>query len=52
MYPNVQQEAIQAIKSAIDDKKSSAVWGIDTGEFGVIYGYGEERVDFEMLNII
>ena len=42
MYPNVQREAIQAIKSAIDGKKASVVWGVDTGEFGVIYGYDDE----------
>lgn len=42
MYLNVQRESIQAIKSAIDGKKASVVWGIDTGEFGVIYGYDDE----------
>lgn len=42
MYSVTQQEAVQAIKNAIDNKIASVVWGIDTGEFGVIYGYDDE----------
>lgn len=42
MYSVTQQKAVQAIKNAIDNKIASVVWGIDTGEFGVIYGYDDE----------
>ena len=41
-YDSTQQKAIQAVKHAIDNKRASVVWGIDTGEFGVIYGYDDE----------
>lgn len=41
-YDRTQQKAIRAIKSAIDNKRASVAWGIDTGEFGVIYGYDDE----------
>lgn len=40
-YDKTQQKAIRAIKSAIDNKRASVAWGIDTGEFGVIYGYDD-----------
>lgn len=42
MYSDTQQKAVQAIKKAIDAKKAAVAWGIDTGEFGVIYGYDDE----------
>lgn len=38
----IQQKAIQAVKTAIDNKAACVAWGIDTGEFGVIYGYDDE----------
>lgn len=41
-YSARQEEAIKAIKKGIEDNKASVVWGIDTGEFGVIYGYNDE----------
>lgn len=41
-YSARQEEAITAIKKGIEDGKTCAVWGIDTGEFGVIYGYDDE----------
>ncbi len=41
-YDSTQQKAIQAVKNAIDNKRASVAWGIDTGEFGVIYGYDDE----------
>lgn len=41
-YSVIQQEAVQAVKDAIDNKKAAVVWGIDTGEFGVVYGYDDE----------
>ena len=42
MYSVTQQEAVQAVKNAIDNKTASVAWGIDTGEFGVIYGYDDD----------
>ena len=41
-YSVKQKEAIMAIKKSIEDGKACVVWGIDTGEFGVIYGYDDE----------
>lgn len=41
-YAARQQEAINALKQAIQNDKAGVVWGIDTGEFGVIYGYDDE----------
>lgn len=41
-YSVKQKEAIAAIKKSIDEGKACVVWGIDTGEFGVIYGYDDE----------
>ena len=41
-YSARQEEAIKAIKKGIDDNKACVVWGIDTGEFGIIYGYDDE----------
>lgn len=42
MFFSVQEKAIQAIKSAVDKHLATVAWGIDTGEFGVIYGYDDE----------
>jgi hypothetical protein len=41
-YAGKQQEAVAAIKAGIEVGKACTVWGIDTGEFGVIYGYDDE----------
>ena len=41
-YSVKQKEAITAIKKSIEDGKACVVWGIDTGEFGVITGYDDE----------
>lgn len=41
-YSARQEEAIKAIKKGIEDNKACVVWGIDTGEFGIIYGYNDE----------
>ena len=41
-YERKQTEAISALKLAIQNGKAGVVWGIDTGEFGVIYGYDDE----------
>ena len=41
-YSARQEEAIRAIKKGIEDNKACVVWGIDTGEFGIIYGYDDE----------
>lgn len=41
-YTGKQQEAVAAIKAGIEVGKACTVWGIDTGEFGVIYGYDDE----------
>lgn len=46
MYTTIQQEAIKTIKSAIDQNIATVVWGIDTGEFGVIYGYDDDDLIF------
>lgn len=50
-YDMVQQRAVQAVKNAIDDKKACVAWGIDTGEFGVIYGYDDEDEVFFVKGI-
>lgn len=42
LYSAKQEESISEIKQAIKDGRASVVWGIDTGEFGVIYGYDDE----------
>ncbi len=41
-YSARQEEAIKAIKKGIEENKACVVWGIDTGEFGIIYGYDDE----------
>lgn len=42
LYAAKQEEAIGEIKQAISNEKACVVWGIDTGEFGVIYGYDDD----------
>ncbi len=41
-YSAVQAEAVTAIKEGIEAGRACVTWGIDTGEFGVIYGYDDE----------
>jgi len=41
-YSAVQEEAVAAIKEGIEAGRACVTWGIDTGEFGVIYGYDDE----------
>ena len=41
-YSTVQEEAVVTIKEGIEAGKACVTWGIDTGEFGVIYGYDDE----------
>ena len=41
-YASKQEETISELKRAIQNGKAGVVWGIDTGEFGVIYGYDDE----------
>ncbi len=41
-YSAKQGEAITTIKKSIEAGRACVVWGIDTGEFGVIYGYDDE----------
>ncbi len=41
-YSAVQEEAVVAIKEGIEAGRACVTWGIDTGEFGVIYGYDDE----------
>ena len=33
--------ALEKIKSSIDAGRGTVLWGVDTGEFGVIYGYDD-----------
>lgn len=42
VYSAMQEEAVTAIKEGIEADRACVVWGIDTGEFGVIYGYDDE----------
>jgi len=42
MYTSKQEDAVGEIKQAIQKGKACVVWGIDTGEFGVIYGYDDD----------
>lgn len=51
MYGSTQQKAIQAVKNAIDNKTASVAWGIDTGEFGIIYGYDDDDKVFFVKGI-
>lgn len=41
-YEYKQGQAINAVKEAINQNRAVVVWGIDTGEFGIIDGYDDE----------
>ena len=41
-YSAVQEKAVIAVKDGIEHDRACVVWGIDSGEFGVIYGYDDE----------
>ena len=41
-YDSKQENAINAVKEAINRNRAAVVWGIDTGEFGIIDGYDDE----------
>ena len=50
-YDRTQKKAIQEVEKAIDNKRACVAWGIDAGEFGVIYGYDEEDKVFFVKGI-
>ncbi|MDF2686960.1 MAG: hypothetical protein K0S55_2143, partial [Clostridia bacterium] len=41
-YDEKQSAAINKIKASIEIGRAVTVWGIDTGEFGIIYGYDDD----------
>lgn len=41
-FETTQVTAIDKIKQSINNNRAVTVWGIDTGEFGIIYGYDDE----------
>lgn len=41
-YEYKQGQAINAVKDALNKNRAVVVWGIDTGEFGIIDGYDDE----------
>lgn len=41
-YERKQGQAIEAVKAALNDNRAAVVWGIDTGEFGLIVGFDDE----------
>lgn len=41
-YESKQEQAINALKEALNQNRAAVVWGIDTGEFGIIDGYDDE----------
>lgn len=41
-YEYKQGQAIEAVKKSLDQNRAVVVWGIDTGEFGIIDGYDDE----------
>ncbi|MCM1190606.1 MAG: hypothetical protein NC541_15095 [bacterium] len=41
-YEAKQALAIDAVKKSLDQDRAAVVWGIDTGEFGIIDGYDDE----------
>ena len=41
-FVSTQVTAINKIKQSINNNRAVTVWGIDTGEFGIIYGYDDE----------
>lgn len=40
-YTHVQEQAIAALKKSIDRGRAAVVWGVDTGEFGIVDGYDD-----------
>lgn len=43
MYDAARQQAIGQIKDSIDRGVGVVLWGVGTGEFGVVYGYDDEE---------
>lgn len=41
-FKQTQSLAVEQIKKSIDNNQAVTLWGIDTGEFGIIYGYDDE----------
>lgn len=41
-YDHKQGQAIRAVKQALNQNRAVVVWGIDTGEFGIIVGFDDE----------
>jgi len=41
-YEAARQRAVDNLKAAIDSGVGAVAWAIDTGEFGVIYGYDDD----------
>lgn len=41
-YEYKQGQAINAVKEALNQSRAVVVWGIDTGEFGIIVGFDDE----------
>lgn len=41
-YESRQEQAIRALREALSQNRAAVVWGIDTGEFGIIDGYDDE----------
>lgn len=41
-YEYKQGQAIDAVKKSLNQNRAVVVWGIDTGEFGIIDGYDDE----------
>ena len=50
-YDSEQEKAISNIKASIDNGRAVIVWGIDTGEFGIIHGYDDEDGVFFTLGV-
>lgn len=40
-YTHTQQQAIGALKKSINHGRAAVIWGVDTGEFGIIDGYDD-----------
>lgn len=41
-FKHKQNIVIEQIKQSINNNRAVTVWGVDTGEFGIIYGYDDE----------
>ena len=41
-FKQTQSLAVERIKKSIDNNQAVTLWGVDTGEFGIIYGYDDE----------